>query len=122
MLDLLVNGFQILANDAGFCETTKGIWSLVGTVVFWIQIVIPVIIILLGTIDLGKAVFSGDEKKVKEAQSAFIKRLIYGVAVFFVVIAVRLVFGALGSGTGDGQTGGATAKTCFKCVANRGSC
>ena len=117
MLDLLMNGFQILAggSDAGFCETTKGIWSLVGTIVFWIQIVIPVIIILLGTIDLGKAVFSGDEKKVKEAQSTFIKRLIYGVAVFFVVVAVRLVFQALGS---DGSS--ATAKECFACVASRG--
>ena len=119
MLDLLMNGFLLLkGNDAGFCSTTKGIWALVGTVVFWIQIVIPVIIILLGTIDLGKAVFSGDDKKVKEAQGAFIKRLIYGIAVFFVVIAVRLVFGAVGESQGTVKD----SSICFKCVADRGDC
>lgn len=115
MLDLL-NMFQVLANDAGFCNTTKDIWKLIGTIVFWIQIVIPVVIILLGTIDLGKAVFSGDEKKVKEAQSTFIKRLIYGAVVFFVVLIVQLVFGAVGDASDT------TSKLCFKCVAQRGSC
>ena len=116
MLDLLSNVFLFLADDKGFCNTTKGIWALIGTVVFWIQIAIPVILILLGTIDLAKAVMAGDDKKVKEAQSAFIKRLIYGAAVFFVVLIVRVVFGAIG------EASGTTNKTCFNCVANRGSC
>lgn len=113
MLDLLMNGFQMLVNRNAICTgSMKQIWQLIGTIVWWIQIAIPVIIILLGTIDLGKAVISGDEKKVAEARGAFIKRLIYGVAVFFVIFIVQLVFGAVAQASDN--------NACFNCVAKRG--
>ena len=54
---------------------------------------IPIILIVLGTIDLGKAVIASKEEEIKRAQQMFIKRLIYAVAVFFVVTIVSLVFG-----------------------------
>lgn len=54
---------------------------------------IPIILIVLGTIDLGKAVIASKEEEIKKAQQMFIKRLIYAVAVFFVVTIVSLVFG-----------------------------
>ena len=119
MLDLIMNfGPEILAKTSqnDFCSQTKSIWSLIGVIVFWIQIAIPVIIILLGTIDLGKAVISGDDKKVKEAQKAFIMRLIYGVAVFFVVFIVQVIFSAVG------EAQDSTSGLCWKCVGNRGKC
>lgn len=80
----------------GFCNETAGIWKILGEVVFVIRIVIPIIIILLGTLDLGKAVLAGEEKTIKEAQKAFIRRLIYGVAIFFVVPLVKAAFGLVG--------------------------
>ncbi len=58
--------------------------------VLWIGI--PIILIVLGTIDLGKAVISSDEKEVKAAQGRLLKRCIYAVAVFFIVTIVQLVF------------------------------
>lgn len=122
MLDMLMNGVQFLVADKSFCEKTKGIWKLVGSIVFWIQIAVPVIIILLGTIDLAKAVISGDEKKIKENLNTFLRRIIYGAAIFFIVLVVQLVFDALGSGNSEGETANAQNKLCFKCVANRGSC
>lgn len=53
---------------------------------------IPIILIVLGTIDLGKAVIASKEEEIKKAQQMFIRRLIYAVAVFFVVTIVTLVF------------------------------
>ena len=53
---------------------------------------IPIILIVLGTIDLGKAVISSDEKQVKEAQGKLVKRPIYAVLVFFIVFIVNFVF------------------------------
>ena len=58
--------------------------------VLWIGI--PIILIVLGTIDLGRAVISSDEKEVKAAQGRLLKRCIYAVAVFFIVTIVQLVF------------------------------
>ena len=52
---------------------------------------------------------------LKEAQGIFIKRLIYGIAVFFVVLAVQAVFSLLGERT--------TANSnCFKCAAHASGC
>lgn len=56
-----------------------------------IQIGIPIILILMGTIDLGKAVMSSDDKEIKGATGKLIKRAIAAVAVFFVVTIVTLL-------------------------------
>lgn len=65
-----------------------------------IQIGIPIILILLGMFDLGKAVMASKEDEIKNAQKMLIKRCIYAAAIFFVVLIVNLVFGLLSS-TGD---------------------
>ncbi len=62
-----------------------------------IQIGIPIILIVLGTIDLGKAVIASKEDEIKNAQKMLIKRCIYAAAVFFVVTLVSLVFNLIGT-------------------------
>ena len=94
-----------------FCADTASVWQLVGNVIYIIRIVIPVIIILLGTLDLGKAVIAGKDKKIKEAQKSFIKRLIYGVAIFFMFTVVEVIFGLLGVETDKGDS-----KICWDCA------
>lgn len=78
-----------------FCANTAGIWRVVGFVIYIIRIAIPIIIVLLGTLDLGKAVIAGEDKKIKEAQKTFILRIVYGVAIFFVFPIVEVIFGLL---------------------------
>ena len=70
-----------------------------------VQIGIPILLIVFGTIDLGKAVISSDEKEVKQAQGRLIKRFIYAAAVFFVVTLVSVVMGIIAKG-GEGDTTG----------------
>jgi len=69
-----------------------------------IQIGIPIILIILGMLDLGKAVMASKEDEIKSAQKLLIKRCIYAVAIFFVVMIVQVVFGLLSS-TGDSEIG-----------------
>ena len=83
------------------CTTIAPIIKLVRDgVIPLIQIGIPILLIVLGTIDLGKAVIASKEDEIKNAQKMLIKRAIYAVAVFFVVTIVTLVF-SLFSSTGD---------------------
>ncbi len=86
-------GFQIL----DYCTDLTPLIKVIKAVLAVIQFVIPVLLIVLGTIDLGKAVISSDDKEVKAAQSRLIKRVIYAVAIFFVVLLVRLVMGIVGN-------------------------
>lgn len=83
------------------CEPLMPIIRLVRDgVIPLIQIGIPILLIVLGTIDLGKAVVASKEDEIKNAQKMLVKRAIYAVAVFFVVTIVTLVFSLFAS-TGD---------------------
>lgn len=62
-----------------------------------IQIGIPIILIIVGSIDLGRAVLSSDDKEIKGATGKLVKRAIAAVAVFFVTTVVSWLFGALGN-------------------------
>ena len=71
-----------------------------------IQIGIPIILIVLGMLDLGKAVVASKEDEVKKAQSMLIKRAIYAIAIFFVVLIVQIVFGLLSTTNSSQIEGG----------------
>ena len=79
-----------------------------------IQIGIPIILIVLGSIDLGKAVIASDDKEVKAAQSRLIKRCIYAVAIFFVVTIVQLLTSLLSNMQND-ETGNVDANSWWTC-------
>ena len=95
----MLNLFQIGAVTGSDCGgllplvrvVRKGIFPLV-------QIVIPIGLIIYGTIDLGKAVIASDEKEIKEAQSKLIKRFIYAALVFLMVTLVTLVMDLVAQG------------------------
>ncbi len=64
-----------------------------------LQIAVPVGLIIFGTIDMAKAVIAGDEKKMKEAQKPFVKRIISAVIVFLIPYIVQVVIGLVTSNT-----------------------
>ena len=66
-----------------------------------IRIAVPVLVVVLISVDMLSAVTSGDEKGVKEAQSRAIKRVIIGVVIFFIPTLVNFVLKMAGyvSGT-----------------------
>ena len=52
---------------------------------------VPLLLVVLGTIDMVRAAASADEKVVKEAQTTFMKRLLYGVVIFIIPFLVNMV-------------------------------
>lgn len=64
-----------------------------------IQVVVAVILIILGSLDLFKGITSGKEDEIKKGQQLFIKRLIAGALVFFIVLIVKLLMGAIAEGS-----------------------
>jgi surface polysaccharide O-acyltransferase-like enzyme len=62
------------------------------------RIAIPVLLVIFGSLDLGKAVVAGKDDEIKAAQQLLVKRVIAGVAVFFVGTLIWLLFGLLPQG------------------------
>lgn len=71
------------------------IWNVFGIVINIIWIGVPILLIVLGSIDLGKAVISSKEDEVKKAKKSLLNRFLYAVLVFCVVWIVQIVMGAI---------------------------
>ena len=69
--------------------------KIVSLVVNLIKIAVPIILIIMGMMDLGKAVMAQKEDEIKKGQQTFIKRLIAAAVVFFIVAIVQLLFSVL---------------------------
>ena len=83
--------------------------QLTTTAVNIIKIGIPIILIFLGMLDLGKAVMAQKEDEIKKSQQLFVKRLISAVLVFLVVFIVQLVIGLVAGNSQEGIV------DCFDC-------
>lgn len=100
MLDALL----FLANKTAASVCTGGIAEVVGLakmVIKVLQIAVPIGLIVMGTIDMAKAVIAGDEKKMKEAQKPFIKRIIAAIIVFLIPIIVNMVLSFVTTGNSE---------------------
>ena len=67
--------------------------QMVRTIIIILQIATPIIIIILGSVDLLKAVMAQKEDEIKKGQQVFIRRLIVGSLVFLVFVLTELVIG-----------------------------
>ena len=65
-------------------------WMLV-TILNYIKIIGPILVVLLSAVDFVKAVFSSDDKAIKEAQSKLIIRLIAAIALFLVPTLIQVL-------------------------------
>lgn len=76
--------------------------KIVKYVILIIQIVVPIILVVMGLLDFLKAVAAQKEDDIKAGQKLFIKRLLAGVLVFFVIALVKLVISIAANSSSDG--------------------
>ena len=88
--------------------------TVTSTIVLIIQIGVPVLLIIFGMFDLGKAVIAQKEDEIKKGQATFFKRLIAAILVFFVVTIVKLVVQFAAGEQSD-------AVSCIDCFIRGGS-
>ena len=84
---------ELIGTEKGFCAQTAVFWQFIGQVITIFKIVIPVILIVIGIITLGKAVISTDEKDMKNGVNSMIKKFITAVVIFFLPTIVTALFG-----------------------------
>ena len=94
-----------------YCGDLAPVIRLVKSFVKLIQFGIPIMLILFGMIDLGKAVISSKEDEMKKAQGTLLRRFIYAVAVFLVVTLVMFVMNMVS----DSQAKGADTSSWKNC-------
>ena len=71
----------------------------------YLKILGPTIAIVLGSLDMGKAIVTSDDESMKKAQNRFIKRIIAAALLFFIPLLTQVLLGLFGI-TSDNATCG----------------
>ena len=79
------------------CSSLAPVFVIVRVVFSIIQYVVPVVLILLGSIDLVKAVTQGKEEEIKKGQKTLITRAVAAVIVFVIPLLVSIIMGLIGN-------------------------
>ena len=109
-----MNAFQA----STFCSSTSDILGFIGWIVFIVKIAMPLLIIVYGILDFGKAVTGGDTKNIKDSFSKFGIRVIAGLIIFFIPTIVMWVFGLVAQYAAHANE----FEICQKCILDPWAC
>lgn len=89
-----------------------------------LQIAVPIILVVAGSIDLAKSAASGKEDNMKKYRKLFFKKLIIGVLVFFIIAITKLLISIVADGNKSQKTMSELDEVidCVDCFTNYKSC
>ncbi len=83
-----------ICNDEKIQNTLK----FVGRLLFIVKIIVPLLLIIFGTIDFGKAIAASKDDSVAKAGKMLVLRIVIGIVIFLVPTVVNFVFQLVGHG------------------------
>ena len=91
------NADDVSYNDVegmNFCseDGVKMTLNIIGYVVFSLKMIVPLLLIIMGSLDFSKALISSDDKAIKDALGKLIRRIIAGIIVFFIPTILNYAF------------------------------
>ena len=96
------------------CDELKPVISLLKSVLSIIQWGIPILLIIMGSIDFGKAAITSDSDALSKATKKFATRIGAGVAVFLLPTIINFIFDFIPVRNSFDE--------CQKCVMHPGEC
>ena len=103
-----------LIGDVNFCINSANVWQIVGYAFLIFKIIIPILLLVGGMLDLGKAVVAAKDDEIKKATKSLAMRAISAVAIFFVPTIVGIVLGLISNFSDSGAK--ADWDTCRICI------
>lgn len=101
-------------NLGEFCTQTSQIVGFVGWVLTIVKVAIPFVIIILGVMDLGKAVVASKDDEIKTATKRLLWRVVAGIAIFLMPTIIIWIFKAtLDDFKNSYDQGFGTCETCL---------
>lgn len=110
-----------IMNINSFCREISPLLQLIGQALNIFKITLPLVLIILGIVDIGKAVISSKSDDVKKNLKNFFKKLAVSVLVFFVPTIVMVVFGFIRGFSNIIDNSGIDYSICYECMFNPSS-
>ena len=102
------------SETSGFCANTANVWQVIGYALLVFKIVIPIILIVWGMLDLGRAVVAAKDDEIKKATKQLAMRAVAAVAIFFLPTIIGIVLGLVSNFASSGAK--EDFDTCRKCM------
>lgn len=103
-------------NYDNLCQTNDGVKNalrIIGYIVLVAKWAVPILIIILGSIDFAKASISDDEQAINKAGKALIRRVLTGLLVFLIPTILTSLLELIGYVSKDNSR-----YACVKCALN----
>ncbi len=94
------------------------VMKLIGYIVLVVKIVIPLVIIILGSVDLLKVMASGKDDQLKTSVASLVRRVIAGILIFFAPTIVNIAFNIINNLSPQPVT----STKCVQCITSPNSC
>ncbi len=105
---------MLIGDAINFCAETASIWQFIGYILLIFKIVIPLLLLILGMVDLGKAVVASDDKAIKKSTTQLAIRAVAAVVIFFVPTLIGFIFSIVAGFQDDEiKANYAKCKTCL---------
>ena len=100
----------LVSSLENFCNEASNLLQVLGYIIVIFKVAIPLIIIVLGMMDFGKAVVSEKDEDIKKQALKLGRRALAGLVIFFIPTIIYWVF--------DGVTGAnnESLKKCKECI------
>lgn len=92
--------------------------NFIANIVDIIKIFVPILLVIMGAIEFGKAVMAQQEDQIKKSQTAFIQKVIAGAAVFFVIALIGWILEIISNA--DSSLNANNALKCMTLMFNGG--
>lgn len=105
---------------SGICEDAKVARTLkfLGIIISLIKIFVPILIIVLGSVDFAKAMIAGKSDEIPKKLPILIKRFIVGVIIFLIPSVIDFLFGVIDTYSETMSR----YENCFTCLFNPDDC
>jgi len=109
-----------LLNINNFCKGLSPVLILIGHALNIFKLCLPLILIVLGIVDIGKAVISSKSEDVKKNMKNFFKKVLVCALVFFIPTVGMVVFGFIEDFTEIRENSGLDFDVCYNCLFDSG--
>ncbi|MBE6154486.1 MAG: hypothetical protein E7163_02795 [Firmicutes bacterium] len=114
----IVGGNEDKIDLEHFCQgPVMGVFTTLGWIIFIIKILIPILLIIFGSVDFAKAVLAGKDDAIKKSAKTLALRAVAGIIIFFIPTILNAVVGVFD----DSNVFNGTFGDCTSCMLKPGN-
>ena len=115
---MLSNIGLLIMDFENFCADSATIWSIVGWILTIFKIIIPILLIIFGSIDFGKAVVAQKDEEIKKASKQLAFRATGALVVYILPAVVVMLINWIMEVSNTEMD----YETCTNCVVHPSRC